>query len=217
MYRMFLIVGDQEIEFPVLPEKLDVKSNGKNDRVNVLGLGEVLILRKKGLREVSFESLFPAQDAPFVTGGIIPPIDAVRAIQAARDAREPVRFLIAGTDLDVNVQMGVESFSYDERFGEIGDIYFTIKLSEWKNYAAKKIVLPEPEAEPEATVEEVRAGEPEAPKSASYTVKSGDSLWAVAKRVYGNGARWKDIYNANKSVIGSNPNLIYPGQVFTIP
>lgn len=217
MYRMFLIAGGAEIEFPVLPEKLEIKSNGKNEKAVVLGIGEVLILRKKALREVSFESFFPARSAPYVTGGITAPIAAVRAIQAARGGDEPARFLISGTDLDINVQMGVESFTYDERFGELGDIYFNIKLSEWKNYAAKKVVLPEPEEPQTATVTEVRAGTPPDPVPASYTVKSGDCLWNIAKKEYGDGSRWREIYEANKGVLGTNPNLIYPGQVITIP
>lgn len=51
----------------------------------------------------------------------------------------------------------------------------------------------------------------------NYTVQTGDSLWAIAERAYGNGADWPTIYEANKAVIGNNPNLIYPGQVFHIP
>lgn len=38
-----------------------------------------------------------------------------------------------------------------------------------------------------------------------------------AKRFYGNGAKYTVIYDANRGVIGGNPNLIYPGQVLTIP
>ncbi|GAB4434664.1 MAG: hypothetical protein OHK0015_24630 [Chloroflexi bacterium OHK40] len=49
-----------------------------------------------------------------------------------------------------------------------------------------------------------------------YTVVSGDSLWAIAQRAYGNGALWYLIYQANRSQI-VNPNLIYPGQTFNIP
>ena len=48
-YRMTLIVGGREINIPVLPAKLNVSSPGKNERVTVLDLGEVLLLRKKGL------------------------------------------------------------------------------------------------------------------------------------------------------------------------
>ena len=59
-YRMTLIVGGREINIPVLPAKLNVSSPGKNERVTVLDLGEVLLLRKKGLRILSWESFFPA-------------------------------------------------------------------------------------------------------------------------------------------------------------
>ena len=51
----------------------------------------------------------------------------------------------------------------------------------------------------------------------TYTVKKGDNLWTLAKKFYGNGAQYTKIYEANRGVIGSNPNLIYPGQVLTIP
>lgn len=51
----------------------------------------------------------------------------------------------------------------------------------------------------------------------SYTVKKGDNLWTLAKKFYGSGADYSKIYEANKDTIGKNPNLIYPGQTFTIP
>lgn len=49
----------------------------------------------------------------------------------------------------------------------------------------------------------------------SYTVKSGDYLSAIASR-YGVPGGWQAIYNLNRGVIGSNPNLIYPGQVLRL-
>lgn len=51
----------------------------------------------------------------------------------------------------------------------------------------------------------------------TYTVKRGDSLSKIAKNELGKASRWNEIYQLNKSVIGSNPNLIYPGQVYTLP
>ena len=109
-YRMTLIVGGREINIPVLPAKLNVSSPGKNERVTVLNLGEVLLLRKKGLRVLSWESFFPADSAPYTTGQVRDPISIIQAIQKARDSKTPVRFLISGTDLDCNNRMGIESF-----------------------------------------------------------------------------------------------------------
>ena len=51
----------------------------------------------------------------------------------------------------------------------------------------------------------------------TYTVKKGDCMWNIAKQFYGSGAQYMKIYEANRSVIGGNPALIYPGQVLTIP
>jgi nucleoid-associated protein YgaU len=50
----------------------------------------------------------------------------------------------------------------------------------------------------------------------SYTVKSGDSLSKIAKHFYGDANKWQRIYEANRDKI-KNPDLIHPGQEFTIP
>lgn len=52
--------------------------------------------------------------------------------------------------------------------------------------------------------------------SSSYTVVSGDSLSKIAKRHYGDATKWKAIFEANRDLI-SNPDLIHPGQVLTLP
>ena len=50
----------------------------------------------------------------------------------------------------------------------------------------------------------------------TYTVKGGDSLSKIAKELYGDASKWKVIFEANRDSI-KNPDLIHPGQVFTIP
>lgn len=54
------------------------------------------------------------------------------------------------------------------------------------------------------------------PRETTYTVKSGDSLSAIAKREYGDAGKWKRIYEANRDTI-DNPDLIHPGQELRIP
>jgi nucleoid-associated protein YgaU len=50
----------------------------------------------------------------------------------------------------------------------------------------------------------------------TYTVVKGDSLSKIAKHFYGKSNDWQRIYEANRNEI-KNPDLIYPGQVLTIP
>ncbi|KYH02178.1 LysM peptidoglycan-binding domain-containing protein [Bradyrhizobium sp. DOA1] len=47
-------------------------------------------------------------------------------------------------------------------------------------------------------------------------ISRGDSLWALSRLAYGDGARYAVIFNANRAKI-QNPNLIYPGQTFVVP
>ena len=57
---------------------------------------------------------------------------------------------------------------------------------------------------------------PATPAARSYTVQRGDTLYGISQRYWGNGKYWPALYQANRSKI-SDPNLIYAGQVLTIP
>jgi nucleoid-associated protein YgaU len=49
-----------------------------------------------------------------------------------------------------------------------------------------------------------------------YTVQKGDTLEKISQKVYGTGAQWYRIYQANKDTL-SGPDRIYVGQVLDIP
>lgn len=67
----------------------------------------------------------------------------------------------------------------------------------------------------EQQIEEAPVPATEAP-SKTHTVKSGDTLWGIAKSYYGNGSQFPAIFNANRDKL-SDPNKIQVGQVLTIP
>ena len=50
----------------------------------------------------------------------------------------------------------------------------------------------------------------------SITVMPGNSLWRIARSVYGRGILYVEIFEENKSLI-EDPNLIFPGQIFNLP
>ncbi|MGJ8546886.1 MAG: peptidoglycan-binding protein LysM [Sulfitobacter sp.] len=78
----------------------------------------------------------------------------------------------------------------------------------------EKVILAVGNVEGVAAVEdEVEGGEGE---PTFHTVEKGDTLWAVAEKALGNGARYTEIFEANKPML-SHPDKIYPGQVLRIP
>jgi 5'-nucleotidase len=48
----------------------------------------------------------------------------------------------------------------------------------------------------------------------TYVVQKGDSLWSIARKLYGDGKRSRDIAQANRL---ADPNKLKIGQVLTIP
>lgn len=80
----------------------------------------------------------------------------------------------------------------------------------------QKLRLPSKDAKPApvpATVKEQTGGS----SATAYTVRSGDTLAKIAREYYGDVSKWKLIYDANKSVIGSDPAALKPGMKLKLP
>ena len=75
--------------------------------------------------------------------------------------------------------------------------------------------LPEP-ADPPATAPASPTAAAEEPEASTYTVVSGDTLWKIAERVYGNGSQYMKIFEANTDIL-EHPDRIFPGQKLVIP
>ncbi|MDA8419694.1 MAG: LysM peptidoglycan-binding domain-containing protein [Pseudomonadota bacterium] len=88
-----------------------------------------------------------------------------------------------------------------------------------KQETAPPAQTPAPAAAP---AESSAAPAPAAPASSgmvtSYQVNRGDCLWTIAgqSQIYGNPYEWPLIYKANSAEITRGPDLIFPGQTFTI-
>ena len=71
------------------------------------------------------------------------------------------------------------------------------------------------QAQSDDAVPQTDAASPQ-PDTITYVVVKGDSLWKIALKQYGDGARWPEIYAMNRSVIGGNPDHIDIGMVLTL-
>ncbi|MGD9484045.1 transglycosylase family protein [Streptomyces sp. TRM70308] len=71
-----------------------------------------------------------------------------------------------------------------------------------------------PQAAPAAEAPERPAARQSAPSSGqTYTVRPGDTLSGIAAAY---GMSWQELYAQNESVVGADPNLIFPGQQLTV-
>lgn len=51
----------------------------------------------------------------------------------------------------------------------------------------------------------------------TYTVRAGESLSAIAKKLLGDESRWTELHKANRGIIGSNPDRLSAGMVLKLP
>lgn len=116
-------------------------------------------------------------------------------------------------------------------------ITLILVVTSWRVSSAAAEVVPQPHrAVTNEQVTEVDAGsaltfmamlDPAGPVSRTYTVRSGDCLWSIARATILEGgdrptgatiaALWQQIYQINTDVIGANPRLIFPGQILVLP
>lgn len=199
----------ERIVLPVNPKEIEFSGEQLNQKITLLNVGEYNLRGNRGLLKGPISSFFPSERSPFYHYADRSPQEYVGLLQKWKESGDPIRMI--DTDLGINLMMDIEKLSIRQSEGD-GDIYYTLELCEARtlNVPAVKVT---------ATVQssglKARPNTQAPPKT--YTVKSGDTLWGIAKKMYGDGAQYMKIYNASKAVVGSNPNLIKPGQVLTVP
>lgn len=212
---------------PVTPSKLTIKINNKNDTLTLVNEGEINILKKAGLTDIEFECDIPQVKHPYAVypSGFKSASYFLNYFEQLKTDEKPFQFIVCRQAqsgkkfFNTNMKVTLEDWKIVEDAKEGFDLKVKIKLKQWRDYGTKTVNITIAGNKPKASVEPTRptptSPAPTAPQT--YTVKKGDCLWNIAKKFYGNGSKYVVIYNANKGVIGGNPNLIYPGQILTIP
>lgn len=212
------------VEFPV-PSKLTVKVKNKNKTLVLLNEGEINFLRTPGLTEI----VVPF-DFPMLTGSRSPDY-YLGVLEKLKTEKRHTQFILVRRSpngralFDTNIQVSCEDYNVTEDGKNGLDVSVDVSLKQWRDYGTKTVTVQESPAptqstpapsQPQTVAVEKERDTSTAPQAKTYTVKKGDTLWAIAKKYYGAGAQYSKIYEANTDKI-SNPNLIYVGQVLTIP
>lgn len=215
--------GAERYQLPVNPPSIKISGSHGFQDIEVNGLGEYTVIGDGKLKEITITSFFPRDYNPVYCEhtGVHPPWTYVETIQRWIDSRRPIRLTITGTP--INMAVTVRSFNYEgDRDGAVGDIYYELSLKEYVFIDfTRQVVVTKPAAgsggAAKATVTTKSARPDTAAKPKTHKVISGDSLWKIAQKIYGDGSQYTKIYNANKSKIGNNPNKIKVGMELVIP
>lgn len=210
---------------PITPSKVKVKINNQNETLTLINGEEINILKEPGLTDVSFDLLLPQVSYPFTNGGAQSADYYLSLFELLKTAKQPFQFILnrsmpTGRRLFyTNLTVGMEDYQITDDAEEGFDITVTVSLKQYRHYGTKTVTIqptPTPAETPTATVEQPQRETSQAPQQTTYTVKSGDCLWNITKKYLGDGSRYNEIYELNKDKI-TNPNLIYPNQVLTLP
>lgn len=121
-----------DLEFPELPEEIEIKFSSNNIKYNVLAIGDVIAIGEKGLRDFTIKSLFPAKNAKIY----------IEKIEKMINNKKPMRFMFSGNNKlnyeNTNISVVIDEFSYKEEGGD-DDVSFTLKFTEFREYKAKEI------------------------------------------------------------------------------
>ena len=113
------------------------------------------------------------------------------------------------------MKVSLESYTLTEDATNGPDMKVSLTLKQYVDYTTKTIQIIQT-GETAAVSEETPRDTDDAPKITSYEVQEGDTLWLIAKKVYGDGSEYFRIYQANRELL-EDPEWFCEGQVLTIP
>lgn len=200
-YGIWLSWNNQEegFELPVLPSEIGPSIRGDGAGHDVYKLGKINVIKDRELAEYTIESLFPAQPYPFITASIVlEPKAYIDYIMKWWESKRPIRFVYVGATMEVNTAASIEGFEWKEVAGSPGDIQFSLRLKEYRFYAARRVQVAQQSGGKAAATQKPKPKRPDErvpPKT--YTLVAGDSLWKVAQKALGDGNRWREIQKLN--------------------
>lgn len=220
---MAYIVKLGEVIMPVTPSKIQMKIKNQNKTINLIDGTEINILKAPGLTEFNFEVLIPqVKGYPFAiysseaTGGGYSNTNFLDAayylefFEKLKTEKQKVKLDIDRTSpngtvklFGTNIDVVLEEYSVIEDSSNGMDLIVSLSLKQYSDYKTQVY---------NAENNKLVKSKENTPKTVPtpYTVKKGDTLWAICKKKLGDGSKYPEIAKLNKI---KNPNLIYVGQV----
>ena len=217
MYSVYL----GGVLLPVTPSKIQTKVKGQNKTINLINGEEVNIVKSAGLTEISFECLLPMREYSFAqySSGYVSANYFTDQLEKRKQSKKSFNFTVSRTNFEgdqvifkTHMLVTLEDYTIVEDSEQGGDLTVSIKLKEYVNYGLKKVKIPSSDSKnTKGKVTTTRASTKQIPST--YTVQKGDTMWSIAKKLLGDGAKCWNLAKLNGL---SNPNLLRVGQVLKI-
>lgn len=141
-YRIWFVTDSETITLPVNPLEVSTTFGADNTNYNVVGVGEVIVPRTPKLATISFESFFP-KTGIFQTyvneESWYEPKDYVSFFRELQTNRVVFKLVVCRADgfdqtFDTNFSAILNDFTIIDKGGEPGDVYYSMSVSEWRNF-----------------------------------------------------------------------------------
>jgi len=206
------IKTNNRIHLPVNPTLVPVPGRAIMQEYNFMDKGTRVFPNGNEVEEITLEGFLPhksLRNMSYVKSWRSP-TELVKELDKHRTSGQKLKLLI--TETSVNMDVYIREFT--PVWGHVDRVPYTMVL-----VRAEDCIIPIVGSSQSNTMQSGSnaSARPEPPKSNTYVVKSGDTLWAIAQKHLGNGSRYTEIHIENKPPLSSNPSLIYPGQVLKLP
>ena len=207
------------VEMPEVPNAITIKTGNRNKTVELLNGDTINLLKSKGLQDISLTLAFPMLEGRRTAEYYIGLFDKFKR------KRKPTQFILTRTTPDgkpledTNIKVSIEDFSRNEDASKPFEVTYSVNLKEYTDYGTQTVTVKKVQkngkTQKVASVKKEREKN-NAPKAKKYTVKAGDTLWSISAKYLGSGAKYMQIFEANRKTL-SNPNIIKAGQELIIP
>nr|DAU32964.1 MAG TPA: tail assembly protein [Caudoviricetes sp.] len=213
MYDFYI----DSLMLPFAPAKLTLSIDGANKTVDLINIGQVNILKNPKLTDIEFEFTLPNEKYSYVKNFKEQTV-YLSKLEELITSKKPFRFIVSrvksqGSFLDdTNMLVSLESYKIIEDAKEGFDIVIAVKLRQYREFGTKKVTIIQDKKKPGNKKVSVKSKNKRTSKTPAktYTVRRGDTLWAICKKQLGDGEKYKEVAKKNNI---SNPNVIKPGQV----